>query len=429
MSPHTAFIPIAGIAMVFTISCSGSNGFTETQKAGPFEVKPMAPQQHMVTLEDLPAPFSTESARKGPKVVPRPPKATLHVPPGFDVNVFAHQVENPRWMTLAPNGDVILVESRKDRVKILRDEDADGTAEGIFVFAEGNRAGLDQPMGVQIKDGFLYIANTSGVVRFSYRAGQTTADAPGEPFITGITPGGYNQHWTRNILFSPDEGLLYLSVGSASNVNAEDLPRASIQVYRADGSNPETFGYGLRNPVGMALNPVTGKLWTTVNERDGLGDNLVPDYLTSVQEGGFYGWPYAYLSPMNEDPRRKGERNDLVKKTITPDVLFESHSAALGLVFYTGSQFPEEYRNDAFVAFRGSWNRSQGTGYKVVRIPFNPDGTPKGGYEDFLWGWLIDPQGPTTWGRPVGLLVASDGSLLVTDEMGEIVWRVSYSDQ
>jgi glucose/arabinose dehydrogenase len=273
------------------------------------------------------------------------------------------------------------------------------------------------------------VANTSGVVRYTYQLGQTEKAGDPEDFITGISSGGYNQHWTRNILFDKDR--LFLSIGSESNVDADPLPRASIQVYDLNGKNPQTYAHGLRNPIGLAVHPTTGVLYTAVNERDELGDNLVPDYLTSVQEGGFYGWPYAYLSAINLDPRRmkggKSERPDLAEKTITPEVLFESHSAALGLAFYTGKQLPEEYRGDAFVAFHGSWNRSKGTGYKVVRISFDQVGKPKGGYEDFLTGWLTEPEIPAAWGRPVGVTMAPDGSLLITDDTGGVVWRVSYT--
>lgn len=418
---------VALLSCTSLLGCSKVDTVGQSDPSGSVTVKSAAPKQYRVSVDNLPPPYATSSAQKPPTMIPRPANATLYAPAGFSVNVFSFDVARPRWITLAPNGDVILVESNKNRVKILRDADRDGKADGVFVFAEGEGEGLNQPMGVAVRDGYLYIGNTTGVVRFRYQPGQTKANGPAENFITGITPGGYNQHWTRNIVFSPDNSRLYLSVGSASNVSVENPPRATIQVFGSDGTGQRTFASGLRNPVGMAFNPVTGKLWTTVNERDGLGDDLVPDYLTSVSDGGFYGWPFAYLSPKLEDPRRKGERPDLVAKTLTPEVPFESHSAALGLVFYTGDRFPQQYRNDAFVAFRGSWNRSQGTGYKIVRVPFNPDGTPTAGYEDFVWGWLADPNVPTAWGRPVGLLVASDGSLLVADEMGDTVWRISYS--
>ena len=241
--------------------------------------------------------------------------------------------------------------------------------------------------------------------------------------------GGYNQHWTRNVVVSPDSQYLFVSIGSASNADPEPLPRASVQRMRLDGSEQTTFASGLRNPVGLDFHPQTGALYATVNERDRLGDGLVPDFFTRLQQDEFYGWPYAYLAPDNLDPRLtdggRSQRPDLVAQTVTPDVLFEAHSAALGLQFYDGEQFPARYRGGAFVAHRGSWNRSQGVGYKLVFIPF-ADGRPTGGYEDFLTGFLTDPSGPTTWGRPVGVLVLPDGSLLFTEEMNGRIYRVSF---
>jgi glucose/arabinose dehydrogenase len=271
---------------------------------------------------------------------------------------------------------------------------------------------------------YLYVANTDSVVRFKYKAGQTKAE--GEPEKIADLPGkGYRQHWTRNITFSPDGSKMYVSVGSESNVNVEPDPRrAAISEYNPDGTGHRIFAGGLRNPVGLAFYPGTRALWTTVNERDGLGDDLVPDYLTSVKEGGFYGWPYSYIG-QNRDPRRTENRQDLVSRAIVPDVLIQAHSAALGLVFYQGGMFPDEYRGDALVALRGSWNRSKRTGYKIIRVRFR-DGKPVGGYEDFLTGWAPDEDSREVWGRPVGLLVMRDGSLLITDDGANKIWRVSY---
>jgi glucose/arabinose dehydrogenase len=355
-------------------------------------------------------------------VIAQPSNAKLYLPKGFTINVFAEGgFVYPRWMALAPNGDVFVADSRANSVLVLRDADADGRAESRFVFSDK----LRQPFGMAFWGDWLYVANTDSVVRFRYKPGQTAAEGEPEKIIE-LTAGGYNQHWTRNIIFSPDGKKLFVSIGSATNVDVESDPRrAAISVYDPDGKNHRIFASGLRNPIGLAWNPKTGELWTAVNERDGLGDDLVPDYATAVKEGGFYGWPYSYIG-QNEDPRRRGERPDLVRKSIVPDVLFTSHSAALGIVFYTGKMFPKEYQGDAFVAFHGSWNRHKLTGYKIVRIRFN-DGKLMGNqYEDFVWGWLPSEESNEVWGRPVGLLVNADGSLLIADDGAKKIWRVSY---
>ena len=371
----------------------------------------------------LPPPFHTESARRNSRVVPMPAGAKLMVPKGFRVNVFAEGGFNvPRWMALSPNGDVFLADSRANKIFVLRDKDRDGVAEERFVFSDK----LSQPFGMAFTQDWFYVANTDSIVRFKYKPGQTTAEGGPEKLVE-LTPGGYNQHWTRNLLFSKDGTKLFVSIGSATNVSVEaDPKRAAISVYDPDGKNHRIYASGLRNPIGLAWNPKTGELWTAVNERDGLGDDLVPDYATSVKEGGFYGWPYSYLG-QNEDPRRKGENPELVKKAIVPDVLFTSHVAALGIQFYTGKMFPKEYQNDAFVAFHGSWNRQKLSGYKVVRIKFDDKGRLEGNsYEDFVSGWLPDENSTDVWGRPVGVLVHKDGSLLITDDGGDKIWRVSY---
>lgn len=371
----------------------------------------------------LPGPFATESARRNSRIIPQPENAALSVPKGFKINVFAEgEFRQPRWMTLAPNGDVFVADSRANSIIVLRDKNKDGVAEERFVFSNK----LSQPFGMAFHKDWFYVANTDSVVRFKYKNGQTAAEGDPEKLVE-LTPGGYNQHWTRNILFSPDGKQMYVSIGSATNVSVEaDQKRAAISVYDPDGKNHRIFASGLRNPIGLAWNPKTGELWTAVNERDGLGDDLVPDYATSVKEGGFYGWPYSYLG-QNEDPRRKGERPDLVKKAIVPDVLFTSHVAALGIQFYTGKMFPKEYQGDAFVAFHGSWNRAKLSGYTVVRIRFDDKGKLEGNnYENFVSGWLPDENSNDVWGRPVGLLVNSDGSLLIADDGGRKIWRVSY---
>ena len=371
----------------------------------------------------LPPPFHTESARRSSRVIPQPANAKLTVPKGFKVNVFAEgEFRYPRWMALAPNGDVFVADSRANSIIVLRDKNKDGVADERFVWSDK----LAQPFGMAFHRDWFYVANTDSVVRFAYKSGQTQASGEPERLVE-LTAGGYNQHWTRNILFSPDGKKMFVSIGSATNVDVEaDPKRAAISVYDPDGKNHKIFASGLRNPIGLTWNPKTGELWTAVNERDGLGDDLVPDYATSVKEGGFYGWPFSYIG-QNEDPRRKGENPDLVKKAIVPDVLFTSHVAALGIQFYWGKMFPKEYQGDAFVAFHGSWNRAKLSGYRVVRIKFDDKGKLEGNsYEDFVSGWLPDENSNEVWGRPVGLLVLPDGSLLITDDGARKIWRVSY---
>ncbi len=399
-----------------------------TRKESLIQTELLTPSPIQVTLADLPAPYSTRSASKPPNIVPVPANPILKVPRGFQVNVFAAGLDRPRWLALTPTGEVLVTETRQNRIRLLRDADGDGVADINRVFATSAN-GLDIPFGMTFSQDAFFLGNTNAVLRFPYRPGQERLTGVGQK-ITDLPGGGYNQHWTRNVVISPNQRQLYVSIGSRSNNDAEALPRASVQVMNLDGSDRQTFAYGLRNPVGLAFHPQTGDLYTTVNERDGMGDDLVPDYFTRIQAGEFYGWPYAYLSPKLPDPNYvrdgKSVKPDLIAQTRTPDVLFKSHSAALGLQFYTGNTFPERYRNGAFVAFRGSWNRDQGTGYKVVFIPFNREGRPRGYYEDFLTGFLLNPTGPDTWGRPVGLLVLPDGSLLVTEEANGQIYRIQY---
>jgi glucose/arabinose dehydrogenase len=379
----------------------------------------------LIKPDSLPKPFETKAVATGPRTAPPPPGAALAVPAGFEVKVFAEgDFQNPRWMIEGPNGDLFLSDSRANKIFLLRDLNRDGRIDNAterFEFATG----LNQPFGMAIHQGWFYVGNTSTVVRFKYAPGQTTVAGTGEKIID--LPGqGYRQHWTRNLIFSRDGKKLYVSVGSESNVSEEADPRrAAISEYNPDGTGHRIFAAGIRNPIGLAWNPTTGQLWTAVNERDGLGDDLVPDYVTSVRDGGFYGWPYSYIGK-NEDPRQAGKRPDLVASAIVPDVLMEPHAAALGLTFYTGKMFPKEYVGDAFVALHGSWNRALRSGYKVVRIPFR-NGKPVGGYENFMTGWVPDEKGREVWGRPVGVTVIRDGSLLVVDDGGNKVWRITYT--
>ncbi len=390
--------------------------------------QPLTPQPLKISLLNLPRPYATNSASKSPNLVSIPPNPILNVPTGFQVNVYADNLEAPRWLALTPNGEVLVTETKANRIRLLRDTNGDGVADVKKNFATSQNS-VNIPFGMTFSGDSFFLGNTGEVRKYRYLKGQQQLVSIGQKIAT-LTPGGYNQHWTRNVLASPDGSKLYVTIGSESNVDEEPLPRASIQVMNLDGSNQQTFAYGLRNPVGIDFHPKTGELYTTVNERDGLGDDLVPDYFTRVQAGGFYGWPYAYLTPNRLDPRHvvngRSKRPDLATQTQTPDVLFQAHSAALGVQFYDGQTFPQKYRNGAFVAMRGSWNRNSGTGYKVVFVPFNANGRPVGNYEDFLTGFLTDPSGPTTWGRPVGLLVLPDGSLLVTEEANNRIYRIQY---
>jgi glucose/arabinose dehydrogenase len=364
-----------------------------------------------------------------PKVIPPPAEAALQVPAGFTVNVFADDLQNPRWLALTPDGEVLVTETRLNRIRLLRDQNHDGLAEAKLEFAtEAN--GLYQPFGMAFDAAHFYLGNTDAVMRFPFHEGQTKLEGQGEKIVS-LPGGGYNQHWTRNVRLSPNRQQLFITVGSKENVGEESLPRASVERCNLDGSALASFATGLRNPVGLDFEPHTGDVYVTVNERDLLGDDLVPDYFTRIEAGDFFGWPYAYLSPTLLDPRMmeegRSKKPELTARTKTPDVLIQAHSACLGLAFYTGKQFPGKYRNGAFAACRGSWNRSTATGYKIIFIPFGEDHRPKGYYEDFVTGFLLDPEKAEVWGRPVAVLVAPDGSLLFTEEENQRVYRVTYA--
>lgn len=401
---------------------------TVQNPANSIQTETLSPQPIRITVDQLPQPYASESASKSPDVVPIPANPVLRVPPGFVVNVYAEGLNRPRWLALTPSGDVLVTETPENRIRLLRDANGDGVAEVKKTFATANN-GLNRPLGMAFAGGSFFLGNTDAVLKFPYQEGQEQITGTGQQ-IADLPAQGYNNHWTRNVVAAPDGKRLFVSIGSGTNVDQEPLPRASVQVMNLDGSDRQTFASGLRNPVGLDFHPQTQELYTTVNERDGLGDGLVPDYMTRIQSGEFYGWPYAYLSSDRLDPRQsqngQSVRPDLASKTRTPDVLFEAHSAALGLSFYDGKTFPQKYQNGAFAAFRGSWNRSQGTGYKIVFIPFNAEGRPQGHYEDFVTGFLLDPTTPTTWGRPVGLLTLPDGSLLFTEEGNDRIYRVQY---
>lgn len=389
----------------------------------------LSPEPIRIAIANLPQPNQNQSVSNSPNVVSIPANPTLRVPAGFTVNVFAENLDAPRWLALTPNGEVLVTETKQNRIRLLRDTNGDGTADEKQTFASAEN-GLNIPFGMAFAQGSFFLGNTDAVLKFPYTEGQQQITGTGQK-IANLPGGGYNQHWTRNVVASPDGKKLYVSVGSRSNVSEEPLPRASVQVINLDGSNQQTFASGLRNPIGLDFHPQTGELYTTVNERDKIGDDLVPDYFTRLQQGEFYGWPYAYLTPQNLDPRQtengKSKRPDLAARTKTPDVLFQAHSAALGLQFYDGQTFPAKYRNGAFVAFRGSWNRDRATGYKIVFVPFNSDHRPQGYYEDFLTGFLLNPSQATVWGRPVGLIVLPDGSLLLTEEANNRIYRIQYT--
>ncbi|WP_343664821.1 sorbosone dehydrogenase family protein [Chryseobacterium mucoviscidosis] len=395
----------------------------------------------------LPAPDEKSSKTKFSNVLGWPKGKSPIAPEGFTVTRFAENIKSPRNIIQAENGDVFVVLSNSERTvseKIKNDisgksdAEVDGkSANRIILYRDANKDGipesstvflanLNQPYGMLIINDQFYVANTDGLWVYPYKLGDTKISKPGKK-IVNLPAGGYNNHWTRNLIANKDKSKIYISVGSGSNVGEngmdKEVRRANILEVNPDGSGEKIYAAGLRNPVGMSWNPVTGELWTVVNERDELGDDLVPDYLTSVKQNAFYGWPYSYFGK-NEDPRRKGERPDLVQKTIVPDVPLGSHTASLGLTFYTDSQFPEKYKNGAFIGQHGSWNRSSLVGYQVAFVPFK-NGKPSGSYQPFLTGFIANEAKEDVYGRPVGVLQLADGSLLVADDVGGIVWRVS----
>jgi glucose/arabinose dehydrogenase len=378
-----------------------------------------------LTAADLPAPYATPSADNESTIVPRPDGAWPRVPPGFKVELFAQGLKNPRMARVAPNGDLFVIESEANRVRVLRDADHDGKPEVVAIYAED----LKQPFGVafypQSDPRWVYVANTDSVVRFPYLPGDTQARGPAQLVVDDLSGGGRLRgggHWTRDVVFSRDDRKMYVSVGSHSNVSddAFEARRARIFEFSPEGKEERVYATGIRNPVGLAVHPVTGELWTSVNERDELGDHLVPDYVTHVRDGGFYGWPWFYLGA-HQDPRHQGAHPELADKVVVPDVLLQSHSASLGMTFYVGQAFPPAYRLSGFAAEHGSWNRARRTGYKVIQIPM-ADGHATGEYVDFLVGF-VTPKGDV-WGRPVAVAEGKDGSLFVTDDAGGCVWRV-----
>ena len=385
--------------------------------------------RHHVDLDELPPPFATTSSVNGPKLIHRPDGAQLHVPEGFKIEEYASGFQNPRYLLTAPNGDIFVAETGASKILVLRAKDGGTVPETRELFTTD---GLNKPFGMAFyppgpDPQYLYAANTDGVVRYPYKNGDLKASGPVEKLPARIVGGG--GHSTRALVFSPDGKTLYVTVGSGSNVDEHNNPvereRALVWEMKPDGTDQKIFGYGIRNPVGMAIRPGTDEIWVSTNERDGLGDDLVPDYITHVTPGGFYGWPWFYMGN-HQDPRKPGEHPELADKVLKPDVPVQSHSATLNLIFYTGTQFPAEYKGDAFAAFHGSWNRNKRTGYKIVRVPIDKKtGKARGDYEDFVTGF-VNTDG-NVWGRPVGVTMAKDGSLLFSEDNGETIYRVSYA--
>jgi glucose/arabinose dehydrogenase len=385
-----------------------------------------------ITVKDLPPPSSNVLAINRARVIERPEGAQLQVPPGFKIELYAEGFRDPRYLLTAPNGDIFVAESRANQIKVLRDTKDSGKPDVTEIFAERD---LNKPFGMAFyppgnDPQFLYVANTDGVIRFPYRHGDLKARGPAEKLGAHLSGGAGNLrsggHWTRDIAFSPDGKKMYVSIGSRSNDSddAREADRARIFEFNPDGSGRTVYAWGVRNAVGIKFRPGSDELWMSTNERDEIGEDLPPDYISSVRPGGFYGWPWFYIGN-HADPRHKGKHPELADKVIVPDVLVEAHSATLNLCFYTGDQFPAEYKGDIFAAFHGSWNRKKRTGYKIVRVPFDHStGKALGEYEDFVTGF-VTPDGKV-WGRPVGLTVAKDGSLLFSEDGNGTIWRVRY---
>jgi len=381
-----------------------------------------------ITAQDLPAPYVTDSAANGPQLVARPRDAWPKAPAGFSVRQYATGLDNPRLIRTAPNGDIFLAESSSGKIRVFRGITVNGKPEQIEIFASG----LKEPYGIAFyppggNPQWIYIGDTDAVVRLPYRDGDLKASAPPQHIVD--LPHGTG-HWTRDVRFTADGKKMFVAVGSASNVDDPDTTpdeknRADILEFNPDGSGMRVYAYGIRNAGGgLAISPTTGELWCSVNERDGLGDNLVPDYITHVEEGGFYGWPWWYIGG-HQDPRHEGKHPELRDKVIVPDVLLQPHNASLEMTFYQGTQFPAEYQGDIFASEHGSWNRSVRTGYEVIRVPLHQTSRASGEYEDFVTGFVVDNG--HVWGRPVGVTEAHDGSLLVADDGSNSIWRIRYA--
>jgi len=409
--------------------------------------RPAPGTSRRITTQDLPAPYATKSVSTVSRIVPRPEGMLPQAPPGFAVQLYATGLSQPRIIQVAPNGDIFVMETRAGRIRVLRGVDSTGRAAHSSIFATGFIEAYGMafyPRGDDPR--WLYVANTNSVVRLPYTNGDTVTTGPADTVIrslpsdvprdieafaeyvrsvrAGQLPPDHG-HWTRDIAFSPDGKKMYVSVGSYSNNSDNDRERnrARIFEFNPDGNERKVFAWGVRNAVGIKFRPNSNELWMSTNERDKLGDDLVPDYISSVRRGGFYGWPWFYIGN-HPDPKHRDKRAELANKVIVPDVLLQAHSASLNLTFYTGDQFPAEYNGNIFAAFHGSWNRSRRTGYKIVRVPLGQSGRGSGEYQDFVTGFVI-PDG-NVWGRPVGITVAKDGSLLFSEDGNDTIWRVSY---
>jgi len=403
---------------------TGQAAFTDYTKEAPGV-------RRKLTVADLPAPYATKGVDNGAQMVKRPDGAWPNAPAGFKVDLYYTGLDQPRLIRTAPNGDLFVAISYQNKIMVFRGVDASGKPKEVSTFAEN----LSQPFGIAFyplgpNPKWIYVGNTDSVVRFPYKNGDLKATGPAEK-LADLPGGGKLRgggHWTRDIAFSKDGQRMFVSVGSHSNVDdpdthPEEYHRADVLEFTPEGKLVKVYAYGIRNCVGEAINPITGELWCSTNERDMLGDNLVPDYITHIQEGGFYGWPWYYMGG-TQDPRHLGSHPELKSKVITPDVLLQPHFASLEMLFYEGSQFPAEYKGDVFAAEHGSWNKSARAGYEVIVAPIH-DGHATGEYMDFLTGFTTADG--HVWGRPVGVTVANDGSLFVTDDGSGSIWHVSYT--
>jgi len=430
------------LCLVITGSAASAEGVLQGRQAfGDWQLdKPGT--LRLIRPQDLPKPGATPSVARAPRVVARPAGALPQVPPGFKVELFADGLSGPRVIRVAPSGDIFVVETYAGRVRVLRG--GDGTSK--VVTNEIYASGLHRPFGIAFfpvdNPQWVYVANTDSVVRFPYRSGDLRAASKAETVVT--LPHG-SGHSTRDIVFTQDNKRMLVSVGSAGNDGegmgkppggldawtraqpigaawGAETDRAAVLAFDPDGKNRKLYATGLRNCVGLAIQPQTGTPWCSTNERDGFGDDLVPDYVTRLHEGEFYGWPWFYIGG-NESPRHAGTRPDLKDNVTVPDVLLQAHSASFGLTFYQGNKFPSEYRGDAFAALHGSWNRSKRTGYKVIRIRLK-DGMPTGEYQDFVTGFVVNDA--DVWARPTDVAVARDGALLVSEDGNGTIWRVTH---
>jgi glucose/arabinose dehydrogenase len=428
------------IAFAFPITAHAANGTADSSGSGPVLTGQSAftdaahespgTRRHL-TVADLPGPMPEQSVDNGPTLVPRPANAWPIAPKGFKVELYAANLDNPRLLRFAPNGDLFLAESESGKIRVFRGVGADGKPQMESVFATG----LHQPFGIAFYPSganpqWIYVGDTDAIVRFPYHNGDTTASGPMQQ-LADLPGGGRLRgggHWTRDLVFSQDGTKLFASVGSHSNIDdpdthPEEFHRADVLEFTPEGKFIKVYAWGIRNCVGEAINPVTGQLWCSTNERDVLGNNLVPDYITHVQDGGFYGWPWWYIGS-HQDPRHAGKHPELKDKVIVPDVLLQPHNASLEITFYDGKQFPAEYQGDIFGAEHGSWNKATRAGYELIRVPLHQTGHASGEYEDFMTGFVLDNG--DVWGRPVGVTVAPDGSLLVTDDASNSIWHISY---